>query len=197
MPRATAGLPASAGDGHNRTGWRRRARSRESRRGAARRCDRILPGTFDGSAASFEEKDRAGAHNFAAAARAAGVRRIIYLGGLGDSSAVLWTDLRPPCWRYSGCSACRRSIPRVDHHWIGQPSFEMVRALAERLPVMVTPKWVAVKAQPIAIVDMIEYLVAALKVTPGAILFTKSAVWIPCPTATSCASTRVNADCTG
>lgn len=123
-----------------------------------------------GSAASFEEKDRAGAHNFAAAARAAGVRRIIYLGGLGDSSAELSTHLRS---RHEVGDILRGSGVQVIEFRAsiiigsGSLSFEMVRALAERLPVMVTPKWVAVKAQPIAIVDMIEYLGAALKLEAG------------------------------
>ena len=123
-----------------------------------------------GSAGSFEEKDRAGAHNFAAAARAAGVRRIIYLGGLGDSSAELSTHLRS---RHEVGEVLRESGVQVIEFRAsiiigsGSLSFEMVRALAERLPVMVTPKWVAVKAQPIAIVDMIEYLVAALKLEAG------------------------------
>lgn len=119
-----------------------------------------------GSAGSFEEKDREGARNFAAAARAAGVRRIIYLGGLGDSSAQLSTHLRS---RHEVGNLLRESDVQVIEFRAsiiigsGSLSFEMVRALAERLPVMITPKWVAVKAQPIAISDMIDYLLAALK----------------------------------
>ena len=119
-----------------------------------------------GSPGSFEEKDREGARNFAAAARAAGVRRIIYLGGLGDSSAELSTHLRS---RHEVGDLLRESGVQVIEFRAsiiigsGSLSFEMVRALAERLPVMITPKWVAVKAQPIAINDMIDYLVEALK----------------------------------
>ncbi len=118
-----------------------------------------------GSAGSFEEKDREGARNFAAAARAAGVRRIVYLGGLGDSGAELSTHLRSrhevgEILRQSGVQAIEFRASIIIGS--GSLSFEMVRALAERLPVMVTPKWVAVKAQPIAISDMIDYLVAAL-----------------------------------
>ena len=119
-----------------------------------------------GSAGSFEEKDREGARNFAAAAQAAGVRRIIYLGGLGDSSAELSTHLRS---RHEVGEVLRDSGVQVIEFRAsiiigsGSLSFEMVRALAERLPVMITPKWVAVKAQPIAIGDMIDYLLAALK----------------------------------
>jgi len=118
-----------------------------------------------GSAGSFEEKDRQGARNFAATARAAGVRRIIYLGGLGDSSAELSTHLRS---RHEVGEILRESDIQVIEFRAsiiigsGSLSFEMVRALAERLPVMVTPKWVAVKAQPIAISDIIDYLVTAL-----------------------------------
>jgi uncharacterized protein YbjT (DUF2867 family) len=119
-----------------------------------------------GSAGSFEEKDREGARNFAAAAGAAGVRRIIYLGGLGESSDELSTHLRS---RHEVGEVLRDSGVQVIEFRAsivigsGSLSFEMVRALAERLPVMVTPKWVAVKAQPIAIGDMIDYLLAALK----------------------------------
>ena len=166
MPRATARLLALAGDGQNRNRSRRRARSRKSRRGAAQRLDRILPGSFDGVGGSFEEKDREGARNFAAAAHAAGVRRIIYLGGLGDSSDQLSTHLRS---RHEVGDILRESGVQVIEFRAsiiigsGSLSFEMVRALAERLPVMITPKWVAVKAQPIAIGDMIDYLLASLK----------------------------------
>jgi uncharacterized protein YbjT (DUF2867 family) len=118
-----------------------------------------------GSAGSFEEKDREGARNFAAAAHAAGVRRVIYLGGLGDSSGELSTHLRS---RHEVGEVLRASGVQVIEFRAsivigsGSLSFEMVRALAERLPVMITPKWVAVKAQPIAISDMIDYLLAAL-----------------------------------
>jgi uncharacterized protein YbjT (DUF2867 family) len=119
-----------------------------------------------GSPGSFEEKDREGARNFAAAAGAAGVRRIIYLGGLGESSAELSTHLRS---RHEVGEVLREAGVQVVEFrasiiiGYGSLSFEMVRALAERLPVMITPKWVAVKAQPIAIDDMIDYLLAALK----------------------------------
>src|ERR1019366_1478068 len=117
-----------------------------------------------GSAGSFEVKDREGARNFAAAARSAGVRRIIYLGGLGESSGELSTHLRSrhevgEVFRESGFQVIEFRASIIIGS--GRLSFEMVRALAERLPVMITPKWVAVKAQPIAISDMIDYLLAA------------------------------------
>jgi uncharacterized protein YbjT (DUF2867 family) len=120
-----------------------------------------------GSAGKFDELDRQGAANFAAAARAAGVKRIVYLGGLGEGDATLSTHLRSRhevgevLRRDAGDTAVlefRASIVIGS----GSASFEMIRGLVERLPVMVTPRWVSVLAQPIAIDDLLAYLVAAL-----------------------------------
>ncbi len=114
---------------------------------------------------SFEQTDREGARNFAEAARAAGVKRIIYLGGLGNPNAALSPHLRS---RHEVGELLRGSGARVIEFrasaiiGAGSLSFEMVRALAERLPVMITPRWVTMEAQPIAIDDVIRYLVAAL-----------------------------------
>jgi len=114
---------------------------------------------------SFEQTDREGARNFAAAARAAGVKRIIYLGGLGNPNAALSPHLRSrhevgELLRASGAQVIEFRASAIIG--AGSLSFEMVRALAERLPVMLTPRWVTVEAQPIAIEDVIRYLVAAL-----------------------------------
>jgi uncharacterized protein YbjT (DUF2867 family) len=113
----------------------------------------------------FEERDRAGARNFAAAAAAAGVQRIIYLGGLGSDQENLSPHLRSrnevgEILRASGVMTIefRASIVLGS----GSLSFEMIRSLVELLPVMVTPSWVRVLAQPIAIDDLLDYLVAAL-----------------------------------
>jgi len=118
-----------------------------------------------GSAAAFEEADRAAARNFGEAARAAGVARIIYVGGLGDADARLSPHLRSrqevgEVLRASGVQTIelRASIVLGS----GSLSFEMVRALVERLPVMIAPRWVAVLAQPIGINDLLAYLVAAM-----------------------------------
>jgi uncharacterized protein YbjT (DUF2867 family) len=117
----------------------------------------------------FEELDRRGAENFAAAAARAGVRRIVYLGGLGDESDELSAHLRS---RHEVGRVLRASgVPVVELRasiviGSGSLSFEMLRSLVDRLPVMVTPRWVDVKAQPIAIDDLLAYLVAALDV-PG------------------------------
>jgi uncharacterized protein YbjT (DUF2867 family) len=115
--------------------------------------------------ARFAEMDRAGARNFGDAARRAGLRRIVYLGGLGSAGVRLSTHLRSrqevgEILRASGTPVIelRASIVLGS----GSLSFEMIRALVERLPLMVTPRWVSVKAQPIAINDLLAYLVAAV-----------------------------------
>lgn len=118
-----------------------------------------------GSSGPFEEKDRLGAGQFAAAAREAGLRRIIYLGGLGEDIAGLSTHLRS---RHEVGTVLRSSgVPVIEFRasiilGSGSLSFEMIRALVERLPVMVTPRWVRVPAQPIAVNDVLAYLLAAL-----------------------------------
>ena len=118
-----------------------------------------------GSAGSFEEEDRRAARNFADAARDLGVGRIVYLGGLGESSPALSPHLRS---RHEVGEILRSSgLPVIEFRasvviGSGSLSFEMIRALVERLPVMIAPRWVAVPGQPIAIQDLLEYLIAAL-----------------------------------
>ncbi|MBE0566490.1 MAG: NAD(P)H-binding protein, partial [Krumholzibacteria bacterium] len=117
-----------------------------------------------GAARGFEDRDRAGALNFARAAATAGVRRIVYLGGLGDDTAELSPHLRS---RIEVGRLLRDSgVPTVELRasivlGSGSLSFEMIRSLTERLPVMVTPSWVRVQAQPIAVADLLDYLIAA------------------------------------
>lgn len=117
------------------------------------------------SVQSFEEQDRAAAHNFANAALAAGVRRIIYLGGLGHSAGRLSAHLRSR--QEVGEILKSTGVPVIEFRasvviGSGSLSFEMIRALVERLPVMIAPRWVSVAAQPIAIADLLSYLLAAL-----------------------------------
>jgi uncharacterized protein YbjT (DUF2867 family) len=120
-----------------------------------------------GDATSFETREIAGARNFAAAARSAGVRRIVYLGGLGSERADLSPHLRS---RHAVGRILRESgVPTIELRasiviGSGSLSFEMIRALCEHLPVMITPRWVSVLAQPIAISDLIDYLVQSLEV---------------------------------
>ena len=119
-----------------------------------------------GSSGSFEETDRQAARNFGEAAKAAGVERIIYLGGLGSDEQELSPHLRS---RQEVGKILRESgVPVLEFRasiviGSGSLSFEMIRSLVERLPIMVTPKWVNVPAQPIAIEDLLEYLLAALE----------------------------------
>ncbi len=119
-----------------------------------------------GSGHDFEERDRAGAHHFGEAARRAGLRRIVYLGGLGHGED-LSSHLRS---RHEVGRVLRESgVPVLELRasivlGSGSLSFELVRALVERLPVMITPRWVEVEAQPIAVDDLLDYLVAALDI---------------------------------
>ena len=118
-----------------------------------------------GATGDFEKQDRLAAENFAAAARIAGVQRIIYLGGLGEDEQDLSAHLRS---RHEVGERLRaHDVPVIEFRasiiiGSGSLSFEMIRALVERLPVMVTPRWVRVVAQPIAIGDVLAYLRAAL-----------------------------------
>ena len=117
------------------------------------------------SEGSFEENDRKAAHNFGNIAKAAGVERIIYLGGLGNDDDDLSPHLRS---RQEVGKILRQSgVPLLEFRasiviGSGSLSFQLIRSLVERLPIMITPKWVQVSAQPIAIEDLIEYLEAAL-----------------------------------
>jgi uncharacterized protein YbjT (DUF2867 family) len=116
--------------------------------------------------ADFEARDRLAARNFGEAAHRAGVRRIVYVGGLAHGE-----DLSPHLRsRHEVGAILRRSgVPVIELRasivlGSGSLSFEMIRALVERLPVMITPRWVDVEAQPIAVDDLLDYLVEALDV---------------------------------
>jgi len=118
----------------------------------------------------FEAQDLLAANNFGRAALAAGVTRIVYLGGLGDEDSDLSPHLRS---RHDVGRALRESgVPVIEFRasvviGSGSLSFEMLRSLVERLPVMVTPRWVHVTSQPIAIGDLLAYLEAALDLEAG------------------------------
>ncbi len=117
------------------------------------------------SGADFHERDMQAARAFGRAAKAAGVNRIIYLGGLGDPASELSDHLRS---RQSTGEALRESgVPVTEFRaavivGAGSISFEMIRYLVERLPVMICPKWIYSRIQPIAVDDLLEYLVSAL-----------------------------------
>ena len=128
----------------------------------------------------FHERDIAAARNFAQAASAAGVARIIYLGGLGDASTDLSQHLRSR--QATGDALRAASAPPASSPATttvtefraaiivgsGSLSFEMIRYLTERVPVMICPRWVYTRVQPIAIRDVLNYLVSALSVPESA-----------------------------
>lgn len=119
----------------------------------------------------FERKDREGAGHFAEAARKAGVRRIIYLGGLGDSQdPELSPHLRSrhevgEILRASGVETIEFRASMVIG--VGSLSYELMKSLTERLPVMLCPRWLSTPTQPIAVDDLLEYLLAAKDLSPG------------------------------
>ncbi len=118
-----------------------------------------------GSSGNFEAEEAASAQNFADAARIAGVGRVIYLGGLGGADPAASPHLRSrrrvgEILRTSGAEVIEFRASIVIGS--GSVSFEMVRALVERLPIMITPRWVSVPAQPIAVNDLLAYLESAL-----------------------------------
>lgn len=113
----------------------------------------------------FHAQDTQAARNFAQAARQAGVERIIYLGGLGDPSSDLSEHLRSR--QDTGDALREAGIPVTEFRAAvivgsGSISFEMIRYLTERVPMMVCPRWVYTRTQPIGIPDVLAYLVAAL-----------------------------------
>lgn len=127
-----------------------------------------------GSANSFEEEDRRSVQAFAVSARDAGVQRIIYLGGLG-SGRELSAHLRSRqevgrILRESGVATIEFRASIVIGS--GSASFEMIRALVEKLPAMITPRWVRTRTQPIAVEDVIAYLMQApdLKINGSSII---------------------------
>ncbi len=120
----------------------------------------------------FETQDRRAATNFATAARTAGARRIVYLGGLGDDAdRTLSPHLRS---RHEVGGLLRASgVETVEFRaslviGTGSLSFDLVRALTDRLPVMLCPRWLTTPTQPVAVDDVLAYLLAARELPAGA-----------------------------
>lgn len=114
---------------------------------------------------AYAEKDRQAAKNFMAAADAAGLQRVIYLGGLGETGDNLSEHLRSRAEIATILSSGKPAATVLRSAIIigaGGASFEMLRYLVERLPVMITPKWVETRIQPIAVKDVLAYLVGCL-----------------------------------
>jgi uncharacterized protein YbjT (DUF2867 family) len=118
----------------------------------------------------FTRSDRLAAERFGAAAKTAGVGRIIFLGGLGTDDAKLSRHLRS---RHEVGDLLRASgVPVIEFRAAiivgsGSVSFEMIRYLTERLPLMIAPRWVSTRCQPIGVRDVLSYLTAALDLPPG------------------------------
>ena len=119
----------------------------------------------------FEKEDRQAAMNFAGAAKKSGVRRIIYLGGLGDDAdPKLSPHLRS---RHEVGKILRDSgVETVEFRasvvvGAGSLSYQLMKSLTDRLPVMLCPRWLTTPTQPIAVDDALAYLVAALDLPPG------------------------------
>lgn len=121
-----------------------------------------------GSGDDFAERDRRAAHNFGAAAREAGAWRVVYLGGLGDEADSEHLSSRAEVAWILG-----KYVPELVHVRAamiigpGSGSFEILRHLVERLPVMLSPRWLETRTQPVAIDDVVAAL-AALGARPRA-----------------------------
>ncbi len=118
-----------------------------------------------GEGEDWAEREQRQAENFAAAAVAAGVQRLIYLGGLGDGDEELSDHLSSR--QRVGEILAASGVPTVELRagviiGSGSASFEMLRYLVDLLPVMVTPKWVSTKCQPISIADAVSLVVATV-----------------------------------
>ncbi|MFC4357428.1 NAD(P)H-binding protein [Halobium salinum] len=176
-------VPVLSARGHHVTVLTRDADGYEGEADAVYEGDVLEPGSFEsalegvdaayylihsmGASDDFAERDRRGAENFRDAASEAGIERVVYLSGLGDEDA----DLSPHL-------ASRREVERVLSEGSfdltvlraaviigeGNTSFELVSQLARRFPFLLTPDWVGVDCQPIAVDDVIAYLVGALEV---------------------------------
>jgi uncharacterized protein YbjT (DUF2867 family) len=114
-------------------------------------------------ATDFEERDRIAAQTVAREASAAGVRQIVYLGGLGEDAAELSPHLRSRI--ETGRALASASVPVTTLRAAmivgpGSAAFETILALVDRLPAMVCPRWVSTPTQPIAIDDAVAYLAA-------------------------------------
>jgi uncharacterized protein YbjT (DUF2867 family) len=126
----------------------------------------LMSGSHD-----FEKEDRQAATNFADAAKRAGVQRIIYLGGLGDDTdSTLSPHLRSrhevgEILRNSGVETIEFRAGMVVG--AGSLSYQLLKSLTDRLPVMICPRWLTTPTQPIAIQDVLAYLLAAKDLPEG------------------------------
>ncbi len=139
---------------------------------AARGCRSAvyLVHSMNASKAAFAQADRQAARNMAAAAQAAGLERIVYLGGLGDpADRAISKHLvsRHEVGDILQSGAVPATVLRAAMILgSGSASFEILRYLVERLPVMITPRWVHTPSQPIAVTNVLGYIIGCLE-TPA------------------------------
>lgn len=139
-------------------------------RDALDRCDAAYYLVHSLGDADFVREDADGAHSFARAAADAGIARIVYLGGLGVDSDELSPHLRSrrEVERLLGATGVPVTTLRAGIViGYGGISWEITRQLVEHLPAMVTPKWVRTRTQPIAVADMVRYLLGVLDAARG------------------------------
>jgi uncharacterized protein YbjT (DUF2867 family) len=125
-----------------------------------------MGGLTIGENKTFAEKDRRAAQHFIEAADRAGVERIIYLGGLGELGDHLSKHLasRQEVAEILQSGKAKTTVLRAPNIMgAGGAPFEMLRYLVERLPVMVCPRWIETRCQPIDIQDMVAYLIGCLR----------------------------------
>lgn len=139
----------------------------ESLRSALEGCGAAfyLVHSMTSAGGGYAARDRDLAIHFARAAREAGVGRIIYLGGLGETGPDLSEHLASRREVEEALASTGVPVTVFRAAMIigsGSASFEILRYLVERLPVMITPKWVSTPCQPIAVRNVIEYLAGAL-----------------------------------
>ena len=122
--------------------------------------------SMSSAGSEYARKDLALAESFAAAAKAAGVKRIVYLGGLGETGPDLSEHLASRRDVEAALASAGVPITVLRAAMIigsGSASFEILRYLVERLPVMITPRWVSTPCQPIAVTNVLEYLTGVLR----------------------------------
>ena len=125
-----------------------------------------MGGRSIGETKAFAERDRKCARNFLKAAEEAGLKRIIYLGGLGETGHKLSKHLASRQEVANILQSGRIQTTALRAAVIigaGGASFELVRYLAERLPVMMCPRWINTRSQPIAVQNVISYLIGCLR----------------------------------
>lgn len=121
-----------------------------------------------GETGQFEQKDRQAAQYFGEAARQSNLQRIVYLGGLAKDDEPLSSHLRSRIEVGRILRNC--GVPTLEFRssiviGSGSLSFEMIRSLVERLPIMITPRWVRIKTQPISVEDLLTYLERSMEVS--------------------------------